>query len=77
MHLTLLKSLTGLSQHLVTDYKQVVELLEEGIAKRYDFYLTHLSLRIGFIDVCFAHGVASALSDFLMLHTHSNSYKDS
>ncbi|XP_072195098.1 stAR-related lipid transfer protein 9 isoform X2 [Excalfactoria chinensis] len=24
----------GLSQHLVTDYKQVVELLEEGIAKR-------------------------------------------
>lgn len=35
MHLTLLKSLTGLSQHLVTDYKQVVELLEEGIAKRY------------------------------------------
>uniref|UniRef100_A0A8C6YRE8 Kinesin motor domain-containing protein n=1 Tax=Nothoprocta perdicaria TaxID=30464 RepID=A0A8C6YRE8_NOTPE len=30
----------GLSQHLVTDYKQVVELLEKGIAKRrQQFYL--------------------------------------
>jgi len=35
MHLTFFKSLSGLTQHLVTDYKQVVELLEEGIAKRY------------------------------------------
>lgn len=33
--LTLLESLAGLTQHLVTDYKQVVKLLEEGIAKRY------------------------------------------
>lgn len=54
MCLTLFKSLAGLTQHLVTDYKQVVELLEEGIAKRY-FIKQTSSIFNTFFTMCWFH----------------------